>query len=104
MLNLEDKNTKILVQNNSVIVRLYDTNIIVANPNRIILNTDRHRTKTMKSRMNKASTSLALDFRIYQKNFEWYLEYFDKTYKIINQIIVINRDNKMVIGASLVNS
>ena len=52
----------------------HDTEIVtVYNDGRIRLNTGGYFTVTTKRRMNQAASQFGLDYRVYQKNFQWYV-------------------------------
>tara|TARA_R110000824_G_C15029266_1_gene659182 strand:+ start:304 stop:615 length:312 start_codon:yes stop_codon:yes gene_type:complete len=62
-----------------MVVRYWDTAIVRFNESHTILNTGGYDTATTKLRMNQASNQFNLGYRVYQKNFNWFVEYEGKT-------------------------
>ena len=62
-----------------MVVRYWNTDIVKFNNERIILNTGGWSTATTKLRMNQASNQFGLGYNVYQKNFNWFVEYQGKT-------------------------
>ena len=62
-----------------MVVRYWNTDIVKFNNERIILNTGGWSTVTTKLRMNQASNQFGLGYNVYQKDFNWFVEYQGKT-------------------------
>ena len=62
-----------------MVVRYWSTDIVRFNNERIILNTGGWSTVTTKLRMNQASNQFNLGYNVYQKDFNWFVEYQGKT-------------------------
>jgi len=57
------------------VVTLHETDIVkVDRFGRITLNSGGYRTQTTRNRMNQVSDEYALGFKVFQKNWEWYVE------------------------------
>ena len=80
-------NTLEYIKDDKRIIRLYDTNIITFDNNKIILNTGGFNTVTTKARINKFLNN----GYVYQKNFEMYCNYKEKTYKFENDTLILNQ-------------
>ena len=52
----------------------------------ITLNSGGYRTATTKRRMNEVSEEYDLGFKVYQKNFDWYIDIMQGTLKFIDGI------------------
>jgi len=88
--------TTIRKENNKTIVRYHNTDIVTIdwienykddpNPNMlgmITLNTGGWFTQTTKARMNQVSEVFNLGYRVFQKNYKWYVELDKYTTKYI---------------------
>ena len=62
-----------------MVVRYWNTDIVKFNNERIILNTGGWSTATTKRRMNQTSEQFNLGYQVYQKNYNWFVEYQGKT-------------------------
>lgn len=60
-------------------VKYHDTVVVRFDKDHIELNTGGWKSKTTKLRMNQASEQFNLGYRVYQKNFEWFVSYKDDT-------------------------
>lgn len=61
-------------------VSYHRTNVVIALPKRIVLNTGGHWTRATKTRMNQASNQWDLGYQVYQKNWNWFVSYKGKTF------------------------
>jgi hypothetical protein len=69
-------------------LKLHATDVITWTPDgKIILNSGGYRTHTTKDRMNGF---LPAGIRVYQKNFNWYINYTGKLYNGEKSIDVVN--------------
>ena len=73
-------NTVVTNDDKGILVRLYNTTIVKVDndTNSITLDTGGYNTKTTKDRMNLTSDTFNLGFRVYQKDFTWYVSYKGK--------------------------
>ena len=62
-----------------MVVMYWNTDIVKFNNERIILNTGGWSTATTKRRMNQTSEQFNLGYQVYQKNYNWFVEYQGKT-------------------------
>lgn len=60
------------------IITYHSTQIVKFNENEIILNSGRWNTQTTKTRMNQASNQFGLGYTVFQKDFEWFVNYKHK--------------------------
>jgi hypothetical protein len=75
--------------NGSVIIRYHDTDIFTKKGDIITLNTGGYKTKTTKERMNQSLANYFIPARVFQKDFEFYLKYKNKTIKFENDSLTI---------------
>ena len=81
--------------NDFTIVKYHQTDVVKFDETSIILNTGGWTTNTTKNRMNQTSQKFDLGFSVFQKNWEWFLEYDGKTYLMYEKTI-INQKTKSV--------
>lgn len=84
--------TTIKTIDNTTKVRYHNTDVVCFNDDKIILNNDGYFTPTTKNRMNQASSQFNLGYKVYQKNFIWYVYFDNKTYEYRNSKMVLNRN------------
>ena len=72
-------------------VFLYDTQIVTICKNKIILNTGGWCSVTTKRRMNQISEEYDLGYHVYAKNYDWYVDYNNSTYRFFGKEIVLER-------------
>ena len=70
--------TMVYPMDNFINVRYHNTDVVSFNDEEFILRTGGWYTKTTKDRMNQASNQFGLGYRVFQKTFEWFVEYQDK--------------------------
>ena len=51
-----------------------NTTVVAFSPKRVILNSGGWYTNTTKTRMNQASNQFGLGYRVFQKDFDWFIE------------------------------
>jgi len=74
------------------VVQFHYTNVVKFNDYEIILNTGGWKTATTKRRMNQAAEQFGLDFRVYQKDFDWFVDYKNQTLKLDSGIILTRKE------------
>ena len=60
-------------------VTFHRTDVVVWDANTITLNSDGWQTVTTKRRMNQTAEHFGLNFRVWQKNFVWYVDWDGQT-------------------------
>lgn len=60
-------------------VTYHRTAVVKFNIEKIVLNSGEWMTNTTKTRMNQASNQFDLGYTVFQKNFEWFVDYKEKT-------------------------
>ena len=73
-------NTRVIPYFDGFIIKLYETSIIIFNSEIIVLNSGGYKTSTTKNRMNHAAREFNLNFNVYQKKGQWFVndqEFFD---------------------------
>ena len=68
--------TTIYHEGNHTCVKYHATDVVKFNDNEIILNSGGWHTNTTKMRMNQTSRQFGLRFNVYQKDFEWFVDYW----------------------------
>ena len=84
--------TKVFTENGVTFVKYHDTKVVSFTEDTIYLNNGGFLTNTTKTRMNQASNQFDLGFRVYQKNFDWFVEHNGKTYEFIGNSKTLNRN------------
>tara|TARA_R100001530_G_C4220523_1_gene129808 strand:- start:43 stop:426 length:384 start_codon:yes stop_codon:yes gene_type:complete len=74
-------------------VTYHQTAVVKFNHNEIILNSGGWETVTTKSRMNQTSNQFDLGFRVYQKDYEWFVECCGKIYDFFDGMRIDRRKN-----------
>ena len=72
-------------------IRYYDTDVVAWDDKVIILKNDGFTTKTTKLRMNQASEEHGLGYRVWQKDFKWYVEYEGETHEFSGLTLALTR-------------
>ena len=67
-------------------VTYHYTDVVCWNNKKIVLNSNGYRTATTKRRMNQASEQFGLGYRVFQKDYEWYVEHRGKVYDFYDGI------------------
>ena len=83
------------------VVRYHNTDVVIWNDNEIKLDTGGYQTHTTKDRMNQVSREYDLGFYVYQKNFDWYVEYKGETIPFTDSTLILLRKEKRVTGKGL---
>ena len=73
------------------IITYHSTQVVKFSSSEIILNTGGWRSDTTKTRMNQASSQFNLGYRVFQKEFTWYVNFAGKTYKFESNTIKLKR-------------
>ena len=76
--------TRVWSNDNFTFVQYHDTRVVTFNDNIIILNTGGYFSSTTKTRMNQTSNQFDLGYKVYQKNFEWFVDFKDETFEFTN--------------------
>ena len=84
--------TSVFTEDGITRIVYHNTAVVKFNNDEIILNSDGWNTVTTKTRMNQASNQFDLGFRVYQKNFDWFVEHNGKTYEFIGNSKTLNRN------------
>lgn len=69
----------------------HNTKVVSFTSQYIILKTGGYETVTTKTRMNQASNQFGLGFRIYQRDFKWYVKFGVFTYNFKNGVCILDR-------------
>ncbi len=88
---LSKNNTAIFQENDFTCIQLHQTKVVKFNHKYIMLNTGGWETVTTKSRMNQASNEYGLGYRVYSKDFTWYVDHNGETHQFDSNTIWLNR-------------
>jgi hypothetical protein len=69
----------------------HSTPVVSFDDNKITLNTGGWSTNTTKTRMNQASNQFNLGYQVYQKDFNWFVVFKDKTIEYNGYELTLNR-------------
>lgn len=72
-------------------VKYHNTNVVKFNDNKIVLNSGGWWTPTTKNRMNQTSNQFGLGFRVFQKDFVWFVDYQGATIKFGKYNMILSR-------------
>ena len=75
------------------VVKYHYTDIVEFNEHEIVLNTGGWATVTTKLRMNQASNQFDLGYHVYQKNYDWFVDYKGETIKFKGEGIILTRND-----------
>jgi len=75
----------------SLRVTYHSTDVVVVTPKTIRLNNGGWKTLTTKTRMNQASRQYGLGFNVYQRNYNWFVDYKGKTYPFKGRTLILRR-------------
>ena len=83
--------TSTFTEDQTTEVCYHNTIVVSFNTNTIKLNTGGWWTNTTKTRMNQTSNQYGLGFRVYQKDYQWYIEYNNKIQSFEQNQVEIER-------------
>ena len=69
----------------------HSTPVVTFNHKVIILNTGGWMTATTKARMNQASNQFGLGYQVFQRNFDWFVDYKGKTKPFNDRLLELTR-------------
>ena len=75
----------------------HSTPVVKFNQSEIRLDSGGWMTNTTKLRMNQASNQFKLGFNVYQKNYEWFIDYIGKTFNYSDGITLFRNDGVNVL-------
>ena len=75
------RNTRLSESDGWTVVRLHYTDIVMFNGGDVVLNSGGWKTSTTKRRMNEASAEFNLGFTVWQKYYNWFVDFEGKTYE-----------------------
>ena len=83
--------TTITTDNGTTEVVYHSTKVVKFNSETITLNTGGWDTTTTKRRMNQVSDTYGLEYRVFQKNWDWFVEFNGKTLPYNSNKLTLNR-------------
>ena len=85
--------TTVRTENNNRIVRYHNTDVVTFNDKFIYLNNGGFMTNTTKVRINQTANEYNLWFKVYQKNYTWFVEIFPNGSHLINKPVTLKFDD-----------
>ena len=80
--------TVVYFAHNMTRVRYHQTEVVQFNDKLIVLNSNGWTTATTKNRMNQTSNQFGLDYYVFQKDFEWFVDFNGKTLEFSDRMIL----------------
>jgi len=80
--------TTISAADGYTIVTYHQTQVVKVNDAKIILNSGGWRTNTTKTRMNQTANQFGLGFQVYQKDFEWFVDFNGKVHEFTDNMVL----------------
>jgi len=77
--------------NGALVVTYHETPVVTVTREMITLDTGGFETATTKTRMNQASNQFDLGFKVFQKNFNWFVKFKDRIQQFHTDIIELSR-------------
>lgn len=74
--------------NGDIQVVYHATPIVVFDDKRVILNSNGYRTATTKKKMNQASDQFKLGYQVFQRSYDWFVEYDGQTLPFTDGMIL----------------
>ena len=81
--------TNIFTNDGHTVVQYCETQIVRFSANEIILDSAGWRTATTKTRMNQTSRQYNLGFKVYQKNYSWFVWYNGETLDFEDKMVLV---------------
>lgn len=82
--------TTVYSDGNYICVKYHETDVVKFNDFEIILNSGGWYTDTTKTRMNQASNQYRLGYKVFQKDFDWFVDYNGTTIPFNNNTLERN--------------
>lgn len=83
--------TNIRTESGTTHVQYHSTQVVSFNSDTITLRTGGYQTLTTKLRMNQASHQFDLGYSVFQKDYDWFVEYKGETLPFIGREMVLTR-------------
>ena len=83
--------TSVVSKNAAMTVTYHPTEVVIATPTTITLNTGGWKTNTTKLRMNQAANQFDLGYCVYQHKNKWYVSYKNQTIPFGAETLILAR-------------
>ena len=83
--------TMVRTQDFMTYVQYHETDVVMFDDRFIILDSGGWFTSTTKRRMNEAASQFSLGYTVFQKDFEWFVEYQGDTIEFIDQMVLVRK-------------
>jgi len=80
--------TTVATENGFTNVTYHSTVVVKFNHDTIILNSGGWQTHTTKTRMNQASNQFDLGYSVFQKDYQWFVDYNNETIKFFDAMVL----------------
>lgn len=84
--------TSVVTEDEVTKVTYHSTPVVKFSQNEIVLNHGGWKTATTKTRMNQAANQFELGYSVFQKDFEWFIDYQDKIIPFDKQEVTLSRN------------
>ena len=81
--------TAVLVEDGQLTVIYHNTAVVKANFGKIVLNSGGWQTQTTKLRMNQASNEYNLGFEVFQRDYEWFVDFKGETIPFTDEMVLV---------------
>lgn len=81
-------NTTIFNDGTHTVVKFHYTDVVKFNHREIVLDSNGYQTYTTKVRMNQASNQYNLGYYVYQRDFEWFVNYQGRTLEFYDGMVL----------------
>jgi hypothetical protein len=78
--------TVVYTENGYTFVKYHSTNVVKFSDKRIVLDSGGWQTATTKTRMNQTANQFDLEYKVFQDNFEWYVDFRGRTYEFCDKM------------------
>ncbi len=76
-------------------VRYHGTDVVRFGPGTIILDSGGYHTATTKQRMNQTSNQFNLGYSVFQKDFEWFVEFYNEIAPFYDGIVLYRHSGEI---------
>ena len=83
--------TTISTDDNITSIKYHNTDVVKFGPNWIVLNSGGYRSATTKRKMNQTSQVYDLGYKVYQKDYDWFVNYKGNIIEYNNNRLIIDR-------------
>lgn len=101
--NGNERATQIFKENGYTKVVYHQTVVVKFNSEEIILNSGGYQTYTTKHRMNQAAATFDLNYQVYQKDYEWFVEFDGQTFEFEDGMRLMKEGDVLTLGGQVIH-